>query len=179
MVIDLFVDMLPLAELGFKHTMLQKEGRPPYNPSLLLKLYLYGYRYSIRSSRKLEHSCKVNVELWWLLKGLKPSFRAIAYFRKDNAAAFKAAFRYFVMLLQDMELIEGQTIAIDSFKVRAQNSIRNNFNQKKIDRHIGYIDAKIEEYEDAIPLSFMEKPCDILLPAAIEKSIDKNNADRL
>src|SRR5882757_10437448 len=88
-VIDLFVDILPLQDLGFKHTSLQKEGRPPYDPSLLLKLYLYGYKHSIRSSRKLEHCCKVNIELWWLLKGLKPSFRAIAYFRKDNAAALK------------------------------------------------------------------------------------------
>lgn len=155
-VIDLFVDMLPMKELGFKHTELRKEGRPPYDPSVFLKLYLFGYKYSIRSSRKLEHSCKVNIELWWLLKGLKPSFRTIAYFRKDNPAALKAAFRYFVVLLQDMGLIEGQTIAIDSFKIRAQNSIRNNYNQKKIDRHIDYIDARIEEYEQ-----LMEKGDDL------------------
>jgi len=134
-VIDVFVDILPLEGLGFKHATLQKEGRPPYDPSQLLKLYLYGYKYSIRSSRKLQHACKVNMELWWLLKGLKPSFRSIAYFRKDNAAALKAAFRYFVIMLQDMELIEGQTIAIDSFKVRAQNNFRKKYNQAKIDRH--------------------------------------------
>ena len=63
-VIDLFVDILPLQDLGFKHASLQKEGRPPYEPSLLFKLYLYGYKHSIRSSRKLEHSCKVNLELY-------------------------------------------------------------------------------------------------------------------
>ncbi len=62
-VIDLFVDFLPLEELGFKHSTTQNEGRPPYDPAMLLKLYLYGYKYSIRSSRKLEHACKVNVEL--------------------------------------------------------------------------------------------------------------------
>jgi transposase len=145
--IDIFVDLLPLKELGFKHTSLQKEGRPPYDPSLFLKLYLYGYKHSIRSSRRLEHCCKVNIEIWWLLKGLKPSFRSIAYFRKDNAAALKAAFRYFVIMLQDMELIEGQTIAIDSFKVRAQNNFRKNYSQQKIDRHIDYIDTKIEQFE--------------------------------
>ena len=148
--IDIFVDLLPLKELGFKHTALQKEGRPPYDPSLFLKLYLYGYKHSIRSSRKLEHCCKVNIEIWWLLKGLKPSFRSIAYFRKDNAAALKAAFRYFVILLQDMDLIEGQTIAIDSFKVRAQNNFRKNYSQKKIDRHIDYIDTKIDQYEQEL-----------------------------
>lgn len=100
--IDLFVDILPLKELGFKHTVLQKEGRPPYDPSLFLKLYLYGYKYAIRSSRKLEHACRVNIELWWLLNGLKPAFRSIASFRKENAAALEAAFRYFVFLLQDL-----------------------------------------------------------------------------
>lgn len=149
-VIDLFVDVLPLNKLGFKHTTLQKEGRPPYDPSALLKLYLYGYKHAIRSTRKLEHSCKVNVELWWLLKGLRPSFRSIAYFRKDNASAIKAAFRHFVLMLQDLKLIEGETIAIDSFKIRAQNSMKNNYSQKKIDRHIAYIDSKIEEYEQQL-----------------------------
>src|SRR5688572_5993839 len=90
-VIDLFVDLLPIPELGFKHTALPKEDRPPYDPALLLRLYLYGYKYAIRSSRQLEHCCQVNIELWWLLKGLKPSFRTIAYFRKENVAALKAA----------------------------------------------------------------------------------------
>lgn len=149
-VIDVFVDILPLGDLGFKHATLQKEGRPPYDPSQLLKLYLYGYKHSIRSSRKMEYACIVNVELWWLLKGLKPSFRSIAYFRKDNATALKAAFRYFVVLLQDMELIEGQTIAIDSFKIRAQNNFRKNYNQAKIDRHIEYIDTKIDQYQQEL-----------------------------
>jgi len=149
-VIDLFVDLLPLKELGFKHSDLQKEGRPPYNPSTLLKLYLYGYKHSIRSSRRLEHSSKVNVELWWLLKGLSPSFRTIAYFRKENSDAFKSAFKMFVLILKDLELIEGDTIAIDSFKIFAQNSLRNNFTQKKIDRHLDYINKKVAEYESQL-----------------------------
>jgi len=87
------------------------------------------------------------MEVIWLLKGLKPSPRKIAYFRKNNSKAFKQAFRYFVVLLKEMNLIDGQTIAIDSFKIRAQNSLKNNFNQKKIDRHLKYINDKIEAYE--------------------------------
>lgn len=146
-VIDFFVDMLPMEELGFKHSNTKKEGRPPYNPSTLLKLYLYGYKHSLRSSRKLAYSCKINVELWWLLRGLTPSFRTIAYFRKENADAFKASFRRFVLMLKELDAIEGETIAIDSFKIFAQNGLRNNFSQKKIERHIEYIDGKIEEYE--------------------------------
>jgi len=145
-VVDLFVEILPLKDLGFKD-MLRQEGRPPYRSSDLLKLYIYGYKNQLRTSRKLEQACKVNIEVIWLLKGLSPSARKIAYFRKNNAIAFKQAFRYFVCLLKEWELIEGKTIAIDSFKIRAQNALKNNFNQKKIDRHIEYIDNKIEEYQ--------------------------------
>ena len=145
-VVDLFVEMLPLKDLGFKD-VLRQEGRPPYRSSDLLKLYIYGYKNQLRTSRKLEQACKVNIEVIWLLKGLNPSARKIAYFRKNNAIAFKQAFRYFVCLLKEWKLIEGETIAIDSFKIRAQNALKNNFNQKKIDRHIEYIDNKIEEYQ--------------------------------
>ncbi|MGB5821997.1 MAG: IS1182 family transposase [Saonia sp.] len=149
-IVDMFVDiLLPMAELGFKD-VLNTEGRPPYRSADMLKLYLYGYKNKLRSSRQLEHACKVNLETIWLLKGLRPSARKIAYFRKDNAEAFKKAFRYFVVLLKDWELIEGATIAIDSFKIRAQNALKNNFNQNKIDRHIDYIDGKIQEYQDRL-----------------------------
>ncbi|MGB1283344.1 MAG: IS1182 family transposase [Polaribacter sp.] len=148
-VVDLFVDILPMKKLGFKEEH-AKEGRPPYSCSDLLKLYLYGYRMQLRSSRKLAHACQVNLEVIWLIKGLKPSARKIAYFRKNNPKAFKQAFRYFVVLLKEMNLIDGQTIAIDSFKIRAQNSLKNNFNEKKIDRHTDYIDIKISEYEQQL-----------------------------
>lgn len=148
-IVDMFVDVLPMRELGFID-VLNNEGRPPYLSSDMLKLYLYGYKNKLRSSRQLEHACKVNLEVIWLLKGLRPSARKIAYFRKDNAKAFKQAFRHFVGLLKDWELIEGQTIAIDSFKIRAQNALKNNFNQKKIDRHIEYIENKIKEYQQQL-----------------------------
>lgn len=148
--VDLFVDSLPLEELGFQHASHEKEGRPPYHPAALLKLYMYGYRHGIRSSSKLHQACLVNVEVWWLLKGLKPSPRTICYFRHNNAAAFKKAFQHFVLLLKEWRLIEGETIAIDSFKIRAQNSLKNNFNQRKIDRHIDYIDNKIQEYQQQL-----------------------------
>lgn len=148
--VDVFVDALPLEDLGFTHTACQKEGRPPYHPAVLLKLYMYGYRHGLRSSSKLHQACLVNVELWWLLKGLKPSARTICYFRHNNAAAFKRAFRHFVLMLKEWKLIDGETIAIDSFKIRAQNSLKENFNQKKINNHLEYIDGKIEQYRKEI-----------------------------
>jgi transposase len=144
--VDLFVEALPLDKLGFVHVKHESQGRPPYHPAVLLKLYMYGYRHGLRSSSKLHQACLVNVEVWWLLKGLKPSPRTILYFRKNNAAAFKKAFRHFVLMLKEWKLIEGETIAIDSFKIRAQNSLKNNFNQKKIDRHLEYIDGKVADY---------------------------------
>ncbi len=146
-IVDMFVDILPMSKLGF-NDVLNSEGRPPYRSADLLKLYLYGYKNKLRSSRQLEHACKVNLEVIWLLKGLRPSARKIAYFRKQNARAFKKAFRHFVVLLKEWELIDGKTIAIDSFKIRAQNALKNNFNQKKLDRHIKYIDDKIKEYQN-------------------------------
>ena len=113
----------------------------------MMKLYLYGYQNTIRSCRKLEKACKTNIEVMWLINQQKPHYKTIANFRKDNAVAFKEVFRYFVALLKDWSLIGGNTIAIDSFKIRAQNSLKNNFNARKVKRHIDYIDQKILDYE--------------------------------
>ena len=156
-VVDWFVDALPLEDLGF-NDVLNSEGRPPYRCSDMLKLFMYGYKKKLRSSYQLEEACKINLEVIWLLKGLRPSARKIAYFRKDNSKAFKQAFRHFVLLLKDMDLISGETIAIDSFKIRAQNSLKNNFNQKKIDRHIEYIDTRINEYLEELESEETEEP---------------------
>lgn len=148
--IDAFVDAIDLESFGFTHVKCNDEGRPAYHPSVLMKLYLYGYRYGVRSSRKLEREAALNMEAMWLTSCQSPKYKTIADFRKNNAKAFRQVFRAFVKLLRDMELIDGQTIAIDSFKIRAQNSLKNNLNQAKIDRHIDYIDNKIAEYQSRL-----------------------------
>lgn len=142
--IDLFVDTLKLQELNFKIKL--KEGRPPYNPADLLKLYIYGYMNRIRSSRQLEKESVRNIELIWLLKNLKPDHNTIARFRKDNHKAIKKVFHQTVTLARNFNLIGALLIAGDSTKLRAQNSKKNNYNPKKIQRHLEYIDAKIEQY---------------------------------
>ena len=157
-VIDLFVNALPLDGLGFKFTRPPREGRPPYSPNDLLKLYMYGYRHGIRSSRKLQKACQVNVEIMWLLSGLTPDDRTIARFRKNNGEAIRKAFRHFVLILKDWELIEGSTIAIDSFKIRAQNSLKNNLNQKTIDRQFQYHEDRIDQYLRALESGDAEDP---------------------
>lgn len=145
-IIDVFVDSLDLEQLGYTHANLGPEGRPPYSPNTMLKLYMYGYQHGLRSTRKLEHAAAVNIELIWLLEGRKPSNRAIARFRKQNTKAFRNTMTHFVKMLHQWGLIEGKTIAIDSFKIRAQNALKNNFNQAKIDRQLKYINEKIDAY---------------------------------
>ena len=83
-VIRAYVDSLPMEALGFARAVPARTGRPPYDPRDLLKLYLYGYLNRIRSSRRLMKECCRNVELFYLLNRLKPDFRTIADFRKDN-----------------------------------------------------------------------------------------------
>jgi len=113
----------------------------------MLKIYFYGYQNGIRSCRQLDKACRTNIEMMWLIHEQRPHYKTIANFRKDNAGPFKDVFRYFVAMLKEWRLIDGRTIAIDSFKIRAQNSLKNNFNERKVKRHLEYIDGRIAEYE--------------------------------
>src|SRR5690554_7750570 len=106
--IDLFVDSLPLLEYGFEDPKQnEKGGRPAYHPSDLLKLYIYGYQNRIRSSRGLEAECRRNIELFWLLKELRPDHNTINRFRKDNGEAIRQVFRATVKTAQNLNLIGG------------------------------------------------------------------------
>jgi transposase len=93
--IDAFVDELDLAAAGFVRVDPKATGRPGYDPADLLKLYIYGYLNRVRSSRRLETECHRNIEVIWLLRSLKPDFKTIADFRRDNRAAFRSVFRQF------------------------------------------------------------------------------------
>jgi transposase len=148
-VIDLFVDSLNLGDYGFKVVFVEN-GRPAYHPADLLKLYIYGYMNKVRTSRDLEKECKRNIEVMWLINSLCPDHNTISNFRRDNPKAIKKVFQQTVRVAKHFDLIGGTLIAGDSSKFRAQNSKKNNFNQKKIDRHIQYIDNKLEEYNKAM-----------------------------
>jgi len=147
--IDLFVDSLSIKDYGFR-TDFTENGRPAYHPSDLLKLFIYGYMNKVRFSRDLEKECKRNIEVMWLLKCLKPDHNTISNFRRDNPKAIKKVFRTTVQIARHFDLIGGKLIAGDSTKLRAQNSKKNNYNQAKIDRHVAYIDNKLEEYTRAL-----------------------------
>lgn len=146
--IDAFVESIDLQSLGFGLQMLKKEGRPSFDTCVFLKIYLYGYLNGLRSSRKLERECGRNTELQWLLCGLVPNYHSISDFRKDNPTGLKKLFKVFVSFLKDADLIAGETIAIDGTKSRAHNSKKANFSQKKIDKHLAYIEEKTQIYLD-------------------------------
>lgn len=173
-VIEVFVNSLNMYELGFNRTDPNVVGRPAYDPRDLLKLYLYGYMNRIRSSRRLEIEAGRNLELFWLLRKLKPDFKTIADFRKDNPKAIKGVFKQFTMLCKEWELYGKQVIAVDGSKFRASNSKRNNFSQKKIQRQLKYIDEKINTYLNELDRNDADE-VDVHVPneAEIKKRIEE------
>ncbi len=118
--IDAFIDKLDLEKLHFSGTVHKSEGRPPYAPEVLLKLYLYGYLNKIRSSRKLQKECGRNIELQWLLQSLQPNYHTIADFRKVHAQPLQSMFRLYVQFLSDAGLLGVTTIGIDGSKFKGR-----------------------------------------------------------
>ena len=143
--VDAFVDHLDLADLGFK-TIPSNTGRPAYHPSMMLKLYIYGYLNRVHSSRRLEREAKRNVELMWLTGRLAPDFKTIADFRKDNGDAIKGVCRRFIELCRQMGLLEETVIAIDGSKFKAVNTRDRNFTKGKLKRRRDQINDSIERY---------------------------------
>jgi transposase len=146
--IESFVRALDLAKLGFRHADRKAEevGQPPYDPADLLKLYLYGYINQIRSSRRLEREACRNLELIWLLRNLKPGYRTIGNFRKENWAALKAANRSFVLLMRELGLVGGSVVAIDGSFFHGDASKASIFTRKRLADQIAKLDQEIEAY---------------------------------
>ena len=144
--LDAFVDHLDLTMLGFQRATPATTGRPAYNPAELLKLYLYGYLYHLRSSRRLEQETHRNVELMWLLKKLRPDHKTIADFRKHNLKPLRQVCREFTVLCKQLDLFAGELVAIDGSKFRAVNAKARNFTPDKLTKLLTQIDQRIEGY---------------------------------
>jgi transposase len=146
--IESFVAALDLAKLGFGHAErgTDEVGQPPYDPADLLKLYLYGYINQVRSSRRLEREACRNLELIWLLRNLKPGYRTIANFRKENWQALKAANRSFVLLMREFGLVGGGVVAIDGSFFHGDASKASIFTRKRLANQIAKLDQEIEAY---------------------------------
>ena len=144
--IDVFVDELDLAKLGFGGVEPEATGRPAYHPATLLKIYVYGYLNRVQSSRRLERECQRNIELVWLTGRLMPDFKTIADFRKDNGEAIRRVCREFVVLCRRLELFSEASVAIDGSKFKAVNTRDRNFTQAKMQRRLAQIDESIARY---------------------------------
>ena len=144
--IDAFVDGLDLTTAGFLRVEAKAMGRPGYAPGDLLKLYIYGYLNRVRSSRRLETECHRNIEVLWLLRTLKPDFKTIADFRRDNRAAFRAVFRQFVLLCRRLDLYGRELLAVDGTRIKAVNNKDRNFTRSSLREFIRRADEWLEDY---------------------------------
>lgn len=144
--IDAFVEGLDLTAAGFLRVEAKAMGRPGYAPGDLLKLYIYGYLNRVRSSRRLETECHRNIEVLWLLRTLKPDFKTIADFRRDNRAAFRAVFRQFVLLCRRLNLYGRELLAVDGTRIKAVNNKDRNFTRSSLREFIRRADEWLEDY---------------------------------
>src|SRR6266852_3999456 len=145
-VIEVFIDEVDLAALGFAGMTPAATGRPGYHPSTLLKIYLYGYLNRVQSSRRLEREAQRNIELMWLTGRLAPDFKTIADFRKDNGKAIRNVCREFIVLCRRLELFSEASVAIDGSKFKAVNNRDKNFTDNKLQRRLAQIDESIARY---------------------------------
>ncbi len=144
--IEAFVAGLDLAAAGFARVKSKETGRPGYAPSDLLKLYIYGYLNRVRSSRRLEAETHRNIEVIWLLRQLKPDFKTIADFRRDNRTAFRPVFRQFVLLCKQLDLFGRELLAVDGTRIKAVNNKDRNFTRASLSEFIKLADKKLDDY---------------------------------
>jgi transposase len=144
--IEAFVDGLDLTAAGFIRVAAKRTGRPGYDPADLLKLYIYGYLNRVRSSRRLEAETHRNIEVIWLLRHLKPDYKTIADFRRDNRTAFRPIFRQFVLLCRQLDLFGRELLAVDGTRIKAVNNKDRNFTRASLTKFIELADAKLDDY---------------------------------
>ena len=145
-VVDLFVDQLDLADLGFERVAHARTGRPGYHPAVLLKLFIYGYLNRLPSSRRLEREAGRNVEVMWLIGRLVPDHKTIADFRRDNGTAIRKTCAQFVELCRRIGTLKGDCVAIDGSKFKAVNNRDKNFTKGKIASRLEHLEADVERY---------------------------------
>ena len=161
-VIDVFVDALDLGQLGFDGVTREATGRPSYHPSVLLKLYIYGYLNRVQSSRRLEREAGRNVELMWLLGRLAPDHKTIADFRKDNGLALGKVCARFVELCREMGLLAAASVAIDGSKFKAVNNRDKNFTKAKVERRRAQLEESVARYLSQLDTADRQEPTEAL-----------------
>jgi transposase len=161
-VIDVFVEELDLGKLGFSGVEPEVTGRPSYHPSVLLKLYIYGYLNRVQSSRRLEREALHNVEVMWLVGRLAPDHKTIADFRKDNGAGLRKVCARFVELCREMGLLTTASVAIDGSKFKAVNNRDKNFTRAKVERRRVQLDESVARYLSQLDTADRQEPTEAL-----------------
>jgi transposase len=161
-VIDIFVEELDLGELGFSGVDPEVTGRPSYHPSVLLKLYIYGYLNRVQSSRRLEREALRNVEMMWLVERLAPDHKTIADFRKDNGRAIRQVCARFVALCRVMGLLTEASVVIDGSKFKAVNNRDKNFTRAKMERRMAQIEESVARYLQQLDTADRQEPSEAL-----------------
>jgi transposase len=145
-VVEAFIDALNLTNLGFTGMTPAATGRPSYHPSVMLKIYLYGYLNRVHSTRRLERECQRNIELMWLTGRLAPDFKTIANFRKDNGAGIRQVCKAFVCFCRNASLISQSTVVIDGSKFKGVNNRDRNYTPGKLKRRREELERSIDRY---------------------------------
>ena len=145
-VVDAYVESLNLGVLGFTGVDPKWTGRPAYHPSVLLKLFIYGYLNAVQSSRRLEREARCNVEVMWLLGRLVPDHKTIAEFRRNNGSAIRKVSAQFVELCRRLGLLANASVAIDGSKFKAVNNRDRNFTENKMTRRMTQIVDSVARY---------------------------------
>jgi transposase len=173
-VIQAFTGQLNIKALGFKYAECKQTGSRPYDPRMMLDLYIYGYLHRVRSSRRLHSETIRNVEVMWLLDGLSPDDKTISNYRKDNALAIHKTFNEFARMGRELGLYGGTLIAVDGTKIRAVNSRDNNYNKAAVEKEQRRIEKQINDYLTALDENDAleeeeEEPSAEAIRAALEK----------
>jgi transposase len=173
-VITAFTEQLDMCVLEFKYAESKDKGCRPYDPRMMLNLYIYGYLHRVRSSRRLEAETKRNIEVMWLMNELKPDDKTISNFRTDNVAALRKTFREFSLMCRELELYGGEVEATDGTKFRANNSRKNNHNKTTVEKEFTEIDKRSREYLVALERGDKEEkgesePKAVAIKAALER----------
>jgi transposase len=161
-VVDAFVEELDLGGLGFGGVDPEATGRPSYHPSVLLKLYIYGYLHRVQSSRRLEREAGHNVEVMWLVGRLVPDHKTIADFRKDNGTAIRKVCARFIALCRTVGLVTQASVAIDGSKFKAVNNRDRNFTRAKMERRMAQIEASVARYLQQLDTADRQEPSEAL-----------------
>ncbi|MEM6889793.1 MAG: transposase [Pseudomonadota bacterium] len=169
-----FIDPLDLAGLGFQSSP-ATTGRPGYHAGLMLRIYHYGYLNQIQSSRRLERECGRNLELIWLTGRLKPDFKTIADFRRDSGPAIRKVCQQFIVLCRDINLLDGNLVAIDGSRFKAVNATAKNYTRGKRRQKLSEIDKAIERYLGKLDRAddVFEQTGTVLPEARMERTLRK------